>query len=143
MPTILTIAALCILDAEGRLLLVRKRGTSRFMQPGGKVESGETPAAAAVRELAEELGLISTEADLQPLGTWHGMAANEQETWIDATVFRCKWRGKPYPAAEIQEIAWLNLDEAQQHHNLAPLLTEFVIPRLVRRQQVQPSAGRD
>ena len=45
----------------GALLTVRKRGTSRFMLPGGKLEPGETPVACAVREAAEEIGLTFVE----------------------------------------------------------------------------------
>ncbi|MET2827115.1 NUDIX hydrolase [Mesorhizobium shangrilense] len=52
------IAAAVIIDADGRLLLVRKRGTSAFMQPGGKIEPDELPINALVRELREELGLV-------------------------------------------------------------------------------------
>ncbi len=45
------IAAAIITDSQGRCLLVRKRGTEYFMQPGGKPEIGETPHAALIREL--------------------------------------------------------------------------------------------
>ncbi len=48
MPVIRVVAAL-IDDTEGRLLLVRKRGTRRFMQSGGKPEAGESARAALVR----------------------------------------------------------------------------------------------
>ena len=44
------IAAAIITDSQGRCLLVRKRGTEYFMQPGGKPEIGETPHAALIRE---------------------------------------------------------------------------------------------
>ena len=59
----LTVAAALIVDPQGRVLCVR-RGASRFAStahkwefPGGKLEPGETPAQAAVREVREELGL--------------------------------------------------------------------------------------
>lgn len=130
MPTILTIAALCILNSDGRLLLVRKRGTSTFMQPGGKLEPGESAASAAVRELEEELGVVVAEADLVPMGSWYGPAANEENTVIDAAVFRCPLPQPPAVAAEIEELLWLDLDTASQRTDLAPLLTQFVLPQL-------------
>ena len=130
MTTILTIAALCLLDGGGRLLLVRKRGTSIFMQPGGKLEAGESAAAAAVRELREELGLAVPPSRLSLLGTWSGPAANEADTVIDATVFLCPLDGEPVPAAEIEEVDWLELGKPQVRGDLAPLLTDFVLPCL-------------
>ena len=53
----ITIAAAVILDERNRMLLVRKRGSAFFMQPGGKIESGESALAALTRELREELGV--------------------------------------------------------------------------------------
>ena len=43
MPNIIRIAAALLIDPQGRTLLVRKRGTGAFMQPGGKIDAGETP----------------------------------------------------------------------------------------------------
>ncbi len=130
MTQVLSIAALCLLDGAGRLLLVRKRGTALFMQPGGKLVRGESAGAAAVRELQEELGLVVSPSQLSLLGTWSGPAANEADTLIDATVFLCPLEGGPVPAAEIEEIDWLELAHPQGRVDLAPLLTEFVIPAL-------------
>ena len=128
---VITVTALCLLDARGHLLLVRKRGTSMFMQPGGKPEPGETPAETGARELSEELGLAVAPEDLTLLGTWRGPAANEADTLLVATVFRCPLTAEPLPAAEIEELAWLDLGAAGDREDLAPLLTDFVIPHLV------------
>ena len=128
----ITVTALCLLDDDGRLLLVRKRGTTLFMQPGGKPESGETPAETGARELSEELGLSVGPGDLGLLGTWEGPAANEPDTWLVATVFLCPLTGEPIPAAEIEELAWLDLRDAAGRPDLAPLLTDYVVPRLLR-----------
>ena len=55
--TIKIVAAL-IRDHSGRVLLVRKRGTKAFMQPGGKLDAGEDDITALSREISEELGCI-------------------------------------------------------------------------------------
>jgi 8-oxo-dGTP diphosphatase len=128
---VITVTALCLLDPRDRLLLVRKRGTSRFMQPGGKPEAGETPEQTGVRELREELGLTVRPEDLTLLGTWEGPAANEADTHLVATVFLCPLRARPEPAAEIEELDWLDLGAPQRRGDLAPLLTDYVVPALL------------
>lgn len=129
-PDVLTLSALVIRDDAGRLLLVRKHGTTKFMQPGGKLEPGETFAAAAVRELEEELGIRVDESGLTDLGRWYGAAANEADTFIDAGIFSCSVRQAPVAAAEIEEVLWLHPDEASTRQDLAPLLTEHILPLL-------------
>ena len=55
-PNVIRIAAAVVTDMAGRSLLVRKRGSTIFMQPGGKIESGESALDALTRELREEIG---------------------------------------------------------------------------------------
>ncbi|HIV78359.1 MAG TPA: NUDIX domain-containing protein, partial [Candidatus Sphingomonas excrementigallinarum] len=74
--SIIRIAAALIEDGAGRLLLVRKAGTSCFMQAGGKIEPGEDPAAALLRELDEEIGLRVGVDALRPIGRFSAAAAN-------------------------------------------------------------------
>jgi 8-oxo-dGTP diphosphatase len=52
----ISIVAALVRDEAGRVLLVRKRGTTVFMQPGGKRDAGEDDVTALARELDEELG---------------------------------------------------------------------------------------
>ncbi len=83
---VLRIAAAVILDADGRILLVRKTGTDAFMQPGGKLEPGESAAECLVRELHEELALEVAVADLEPIGRFAADAANEAGGTVDCDV---------------------------------------------------------
>jgi 8-oxo-dGTP diphosphatase len=126
-PTTLTISAVCF-TADDHLLTVRKRGTSRFMLPGGKLDDGESPAQAAVREVAEELGIELDEADLVPLGTYREEAANEPDTHVDATIFTAELFGIPDAAREIAELRWTPITAPPA--DLAPLLARHVLPAL-------------
>ena len=74
--TIQIVAAL-ICDDSGRVLLVRKRGTSAFMQPGGKRDAGEDDVTALSREIADELGCGVVPNSIRPLGEFNSLAANE------------------------------------------------------------------
>jgi 8-oxo-dGTP pyrophosphatase MutT (NUDIX family) len=126
------VSAVAIQDGDGRLLTVRKRGTSRFMNPGGKLEPGETPLQAAVREVREELGIVLDPADVVALGEWSAAAANEPGAIVKAFAFRAELPtgAVPVVAAEIEEMRWVGLDEVQDYDDLAPLLVAEFVPVL-------------
>ena len=124
-PVVRVVAAL-ITDPEGRQLLVRKRGTERFMQAGGKPEEGEGPRGALVRELSEELGLTVAESALAPMGPYVTDAANEPGHRLEAEVFRLPLptgvAAALEPHAEIEELRWATPAEAAAlGDRLAPL----------------------
>jgi 8-oxo-dGTP diphosphatase len=133
----IVVSAVCVFDDLGRLLTVRKRGTSMFMHPGGKPESGETAAQTAARELAEEVGIVLDPRELQLMGVWIADAANEAATDIEATVFLAPGTWTAHPSAEIAEIRWLDLSAlaggAELPADLAPLLTKHILPELAAR----------
>lgn len=133
MKKVLKVSAVCVYDPSGRLLTVRKSGTTKFMHPGGKPELGESAAEAGARELAEEVGLHVAAVELELVGVWTGTAANESDTDIEATVFTApgSWAADSVlPAAEIAELRWMAVDRAADFDDLAPLLSEYVLPLL-------------
>lgn len=67
---------------------MRKRGTSAFMQPGGKIDPGEQPLDALVRELHEELGLVIDSGDATFIGNYQAPAANEPGFMVDCALYR-------------------------------------------------------
>ncbi|RED15921.1 (deoxy)nucleoside triphosphate pyrophosphohydrolase [Parasphingopyxis lamellibrachiae] len=104
----LTVSAAALVDRDGRLL-VQKRPVERAMAglwefPGGKCEAGETPEAALIRELKEELGIETHESCLapacfasEPLGDVH----------LLLLLYVCrKWKGVVQPL-EAPELRWV------------------------------------
>jgi 8-oxo-dGTP diphosphatase len=125
--SIIRIAAAIIFNKAGHVLLVRKRGTSFFMQPGGKIELDETPLAALARELREELSLeIDRDASLY-LGKFIAEAANERGIMVEADAFETPLRGPVAPAAEIEEIIWVD-PFGPFSLPLAPLSRDHIMP---------------
>ena len=124
------VSAVVIRDELGRVLVVRKRGTTRFMLPGGKIESGETPAQAAVRELYEEVGAELDPASLVLLGEWTAPAANEPDHLVHGHVFEHPYVPRMSVRAEIEELLWLHPTDMPARHDLAPLLVTRVLPTL-------------
>ncbi|MEV8359767.1 NUDIX domain-containing protein [Microbacterium schleiferi] len=127
-PRRIHVSAAVITDAEGRLLLVRKAGTTAFMQPGGKPEPNETPAETLMRELAEEVGLRVDSDALEALGSFAASAANEPGFEVVADVFRVDIGDqRPEPAAEIAELRWVTAGTASGIE-IAPLAREYFLP---------------
>ena len=105
---ILLVAACALVDADGRVLLA-KRPPGRPLEglwefPGGKVEAGETPEAALVRELDEELGIAVAETCLAPLT----FASHSYPAFhLLMPLYACrKWEGE-VTAKQGQELVWV------------------------------------
>lgn len=127
-PRSIRVSAAVILNERDELLLVRKSGTTAFMQPGGKPEPGETPAETLSRELFEELGLSVDAADLRPLGVFVAAAANEPGFLVEADVFAADIRDQlPVIASEIEELRWVARADAEDL-DVAPLARENFLP---------------
>jgi DNA polymerase III epsilon subunit-like protein/8-oxo-dGTP pyrophosphatase MutT (NUDIX family) len=131
-PTVLRVAAAIINDAEGRTLLVRKRGSSTFMQAGGKIERGESAVDALSRELLEEVGLELDLGATEYLGSFRADAANEADTVIRAEVFALTTTAVLVASFEIEELLWIDTDEPAGVQ-LAPLTRDTILPLWVTR----------
>lgn len=110
-PTFVPVVAVAMLDAQGRVLMQRRRvgaahgGLWEF--PGGKVEQGESPEGALVREIAEELGVALDRSALVPCTFSSDPAlppAPRQPHVI--LLYTChRWDGEPR-ALDAEAIAW-------------------------------------
>ncbi len=107
LPVVLVVAV-ALIDADGRILIAqRPEGKSMaglWEFPGGKVESGEAPDAALIRELQEELGVDTRQSCLAPL-TFASHAYEDFHLLMPLYVCRI-WKGIPQ-AREGQKLAWV------------------------------------
>ncbi|MGA9605215.1 MAG: 8-oxo-dGTP diphosphatase MutT [Methyloceanibacter sp.] len=109
----IVIVAACALVNEAREVLIAKRPPGRSFAglwefPGGKVEQGEGPEEALVRELKEELGIEIAKVDLTPL-TFASHAYRDFHLLMP--VYLCaRWRGT-LAAQEGQELLWVRPED--------------------------------
>lgn len=105
---IVLVVAVALVDIDGRVLIARrpegKKMAGLWEFPGGKVEPGETPEAALVRELREELGIDTSGSCLAPLT----FASHEYDDFhLLMPLYVCRrWRGR-IAAKEHSEIKWV------------------------------------
>lgn len=102
------ISAVALIDSDGRVLLAERPEGKIFAGywefPGGKIETGETPEAALVRELDEELGVDTKDSCLAPLG----LVSHPYDTHhMVLLLYVCrKWSGRPQPK-EGGQLKWV------------------------------------
>ncbi|KFI28467.1 NTP pyrophosphohydrolase [Haematobacter missouriensis] len=110
------VSAVALVDGDGRVLLAQRppgkslAGLWEF--PGGKVEPGETPETALIRELHEELGIATEESCLAPLT----FASHSYDDFhLLMPLFACRrWRGIP-EAREGQVLKWVRADALRDY----------------------------
>ena len=130
---LLLVAACALVDADGRVLLARrpegKTMAGLWEFPGGKLAPGETPEAALIRELKEELGIDVSAACLAPFA----FASHEYErVHLLMPLYLCRrWKGMPTPR-ENQALAWVRPQKLADYpmppadKPLIPLLRDFL-----------------
>ena len=132
MKTIL-VSAVALIDKDGRILIA-KRPDGKSMAglwefPGGKVELGETPEQALVRELSEELCIKTWNSCLAPL-TFASHAYEDFHLLMPLFVCR-KWEGIVIPKEE-QELKWVYSNELKNYpmppadKPLIPILRDWI-----------------
>lgn len=115
LPVVLVVAV-ALIDADGRILIAqRPEGKSMaglWEFPGGKVEDGEAPDAALIRELQEELGVDTRQSCLAPLT----FASHAYDTFhLLMPLYVCRiWKGIP-KGREGQNLAWVRPGQLQDY----------------------------
>lgn len=126
---VILVSAVALIDVDGRILLAqRPEGKSMaglWEFPGGKVEPGETPEAALIRELHEELGIDTRASCLAPLA----FASHSYDDFhLLMPLFACRrWEGTVIPR-EGQKLAWARANELKTYP--MPPADEPLIPIL-------------
>jgi 8-oxo-dGTP diphosphatase len=132
-PPVVLAAACALIDGDGRVLLARrpegKKLAGLWEFPGGKIDAGETPEAALIRELKEELGIGVEAKNLAPFV----FASHAYEGFhLLMPVYLCRrWQGKPQPR-EGQALAWVAPDRLVEYpmpaadRPLIPMLRDFL-----------------
>jgi 8-oxo-dGTP diphosphatase len=130
---LLLVAACALVDVDGRVLLARrpegKKMAGLWEFPGGKLNPGETPEQALIRELKEEIGIDVTTACLAPFA----FASHAYEGFhLLMPLFLCRrWKGIPTPR-ENQTLAWVRAQKLGDYEMppadkpLIPLLRDFL-----------------
>ena len=121
-PLRLVVAGVLV-DSDGRLLIGRRAANKDFAGywefPGGKIEKNETPEAALVRELREELSIDTNRSCLAPV-LFASHDYNHFHLLMPVFVLR-QWRGDITPRAEtFSAIKWLQLKDLAELENLLP-----------------------
>ena len=116
MPEIKLIPAVCLVDADGRILLSQrpegKVMAGKWEFPGGKIEAGETPEAALIRELGEELAIDTHSSCLAPLC----FVSHPYYDWhMVLMLYVCRrWKGTPAPQ-EGNDVIWVRPQRLRDH----------------------------
>lgn len=130
MAKLLLVVAAALIDEDGRVLISQRppgRSLAGLWEfPGGKLETGERPEEALIRELREELGLVVSEACLAPL-TFASHAYADMHLLMPLYVCR-RWAGLAQPL-EGQTLRWVRpaaLRELSMPPADAPLIPALV-----------------
>lgn len=102
------IKAAGIIIKNRKVLVERSKHKDYFVPPGGKLEAGETPVQALIRELKEELQIDVREEDFELIGIFRAEAANQPGKEVEAYMFMVHhWQGEIIAASEVDELAWI------------------------------------
>jgi 8-oxo-dGTP diphosphatase len=121
-----------LIDPKGSILLQQRSAADRFPGkwefPGGKIEQGEIPIVAMIRELKEELGIDVKEKDLRTLAFF---THDYPEFHLVSLTFVCRnWEGEPQAIEGQQALEWVRPNDLENYDLL--LKTRDAIPNLLK-----------
>lgn len=119
-----------IIIKNRKVLIERSYGKDFYISPGGKIEKGETPEQALIRELKEECSIDVVEADLEFFGDYEAQAINHPDQIMHMKAYMVKkWTGEIKKGAEVKELAWVN-SQTMSDYPIGTVLSKEQIPNL-------------
>ncbi|MBI2581463.1 NUDIX domain-containing protein [Candidatus Woesearchaeota archaeon] len=126
-------SALTVINGN-RLLVVRAKGSSYFLMPGGKPKEGESAIAALEREIMEELSCGIDRSSVIYLGNFEELTVDgKARVLID--LYTGALFGEPKPSSEIEELKWISAADAINPF-LTPIVKKQILPFLVGRKML-------
>lgn len=113
--------------ADGQILCARSKGKDTYYLPGGKREVGETDEVTLAREIEEEISVHIKPDTIAYYGVFEAAAHGKSEgVSVKMTCYTADYDGTLSPAAEIEELAWLNYNDRER----VSVVTQLIFDQL-------------
>lgn len=122
-----------IIVQDRKVIATRSRGKDIFIQPGGKLEEGETEVQALIRELREELGVEVTEGDVEKIDDYYAEADGQVGKRLKLAAYLVRnYSGDIAPQSEVEEVRAFS-SEVPSDVKLASIFEHDILPVLKAR----------
>ncbi|MFH0853320.1 MAG: NUDIX domain-containing protein [bacterium] len=118
-----------IIIQDDKILLTRKKGTDKFLMPGGKIRPEESHKKCLDREIIEELGVNIDSDSIKFLVSMEDMAEYETDTLLKMELYIGNIQGIPKAQSEIEEIVWFSKND--NFKKLSRMLEHKIMPHII------------